>query len=669
MKNFSTLLLALLFMTSYAQKRELGKTTIEELKETKCPIDTSAVASVLFDIGKTYFEYSSSDGFNLVTEVDTKIKIYKNEGYKWATIEIPYYVGGTKNESVIFSKAITYNLVDGKIEKTKSKNENEFTVKKNKFWEIKKITLPAVKEGSIIEFRYMIKSPYISTFPEWEFQKEIPVIYSQYNANIPEYFIYNAYLKGGYQPKKETESVSKRITIDDKKINQQGSVVKGYTHDIQNIDYQENCTKYTLENIPALKDEDFVNNIKNYSSSVIYELSGEQFPNSTYKSYATTWEDVAKNIYENEDFGNQIKKTGYFEEDIKNITEKNSNTVDKMYEIFEFVQKRMNWNSYLSVFVDNGVKKAYQDKTGNSAEINLMLVSMLQYAGIDAYPVLISTRANGIAIFPSRAAFNTVIVCVTIGEKQYLMDATSKLSTPNILPLRDLNWFGRLIKKDGNSEMIELMPKDHSMAGISSQIIIDANQNINASVREQYTNYEAYRMRDKKLSLSEEEYISKKEKNINSLEIQDYSNENLNETNDDFIERYKVITNKEIDKIGNQLYFAPMLFFREKENPFKQEEREYPIDFTFPFNNIHSLSIQIPDGYEIESLPQSFAIKIPNDYAAYKYYISQSDNLINVQSTLEINTSIIPSEDYDYLKEFFKMIIDKLNEKIILKKK
>lgn len=658
------LVFTLLTLTSFSQKRELGEVTIQELQEKQCPIDTSAVASVIFNIGKTYFDYSENDGFTLNTEVDTKIKIYKKDGYKWATIEIPYYIGSSKNESVVFSKAITYNLVNGKIEKTKAKNENEFTLKKNKFWEIKKITLPAVKEGSIVEYRYTIKSPYLTNFPEWEFQKEIPVLYSQYDTKIPEYFIYNSYLKGMYQPKKTTDNILRKITIDNKKITS-----KGYAHDIQNIELTENSASYILENIPALNDESFVNNIKNYSSSIIHELSGEQFPNSSYKSYASTWEDVTKNIYENEDFGNQIKKTGYFEEDIKTITEKNINTVDKMYEIFDFVQKRMNWDGYLSILADKGVKKAYQDKTGNSAEINLMLVAMLQHSGIDAYPVLISTRANGISVFPSRTAFNTVIASVTVNDKQYLMDATSKLATPNILPLRDLNWFGRLIKKDGSSEMIELMPKEKSMIGISSQITIDSNQNINANVREQYTDYESYVARDKKLSLSEDEYLSKKEKNLNNIEIQDYTNENLNNINDSFIERYKVSTNKEVEKIGNNLYFSPMFFFREKENLFKQEEREYPIDFHFPFNNSHSFSIQIPDGYEIESLPKTFAVKTPNDYALFKYLVSQSDNLINVQSTLEINTSIIPSEDYEYLKEFFKNVIDKQNEKVVLKKK
>jgi len=119
---------------------------------------------------------------------------------------------------------------------------------------------------------------------------------------------------------------------------------------------------------------------------------------------------------------------------------------EKVSAIFKHVQSRMNWNKHYSYYCYDGVKKAYQDKVGNSAEINLMLVSMLRQANLEANPVLISTRANGISLFPSSTAFNVVIASVVVDGKLVLLDATSKYATPGILPIRDLNWFGRLIK-------------------------------------------------------------------------------------------------------------------------------------------------------------------------------------------------------------------------------
>ena len=65
-------------------------------------------------------------GFFIVTEVETKIKIYKKEGLDWANFSINAYENGSTREIVDFSKCITYNLEQGKIVKTKLKSDGEF---------------------------------------------------------------------------------------------------------------------------------------------------------------------------------------------------------------------------------------------------------------------------------------------------------------------------------------------------------------------------------------------------------------------------------------------------------------------------------------------------------------------------------------------------------------
>ena len=125
---------------AFSQSRDLGKVTIEELKEKVCPSDTSAAAAVLYNSGRTYFNYSKDDGFEIITEISTKIKIYKKEGYDFANHSERIYIGGNGSEKVTVSKAVTYNLVGDKIEKSKLGSDGEFTEKVNKFWNRKKIT-------------------------------------------------------------------------------------------------------------------------------------------------------------------------------------------------------------------------------------------------------------------------------------------------------------------------------------------------------------------------------------------------------------------------------------------------------------------------------------------------------------------------------------------------
>ena len=667
MRKYILLFLAIV-TTANAQKHELGKVTIEELKEKVCPKDSAAAAAILFEKGKTFFVYSQTDGFKLKTEVEMKIKIYKKEGYEWANKSIKHYIGSNPNEAIEYSKAVTYNLVNGQIEKTKLKSEGEFEEKANKYWALKKITLPNVKEGSILEYKYVIESPFISSFPIWEFQKSIPVVYSEYRTEIPEYYIYNSTIKGFLTPLVKQESTSKTINLDSKAIVRVGVAMK-YEHSSENINYLENQTTYIIENAPALNDESFVNNIKNYTSSVEFELSGKKMPQSAYESIANSWEDVVKKIYDNEDFGPQLKKDNYFEDDIKVLIAGETMTQnEKIMVLFNYVKSHMNWNNYYGYSCNEGVKKAYQDKTGNIAEINLMLVAMLRYAGINANPVLLSTRDNGISIYPSRTSFNYVIAAVEIENDLILLDATNKNTSPNIIPIRALNWFGRIIRKEGSSNEVDLMPKFISKENINAIFDLSKEGAISGKIKKQYTDYAAYSFREKYADIKKESYLEKLEKNYNNIEISEYSVINIDSLQNPITEMFSFKGANSVEIIGGKMYFSPLFFFAENNNPFKREKREYPVDFVYPTEDKYIFSINIPEGYTIESLPKPISLSMNENIANLKFLITNSDTQIQVSCSFKINTSVVSSEYHDELKTFFSEVIKKENEKIVLKK-
>lgn len=671
MKNQQFLLVLFVFFSInvFSQKDfELGKVTIEELKEKKHPKDTSAVAAILFQTGKTYFEYSDHKGFEMVTQINTKIKIYKKEGYNYANKVVDYYSGNNNSEIVLFSKAVTYNLINDKIEKTKLKSDGEFVEKKNKNWSQKKIALPNVKEGSIIEYKIEIRSVYISNLPEWQFQKKIPVNYSEYITHIPEYFIYNMYQKGFYTPKVIKDKHSRVITISYKE-----NVIPGLNKPMprtitSNVEFAEGVNKYYIDDIPALKEELFTNNINNYTTAIVHELSGKRMPNNPYENFATDWEGVVKKIYDNEDFGAELGKTGYFEKDIDALLNGITSRDERINAVFSYVKTHMNWNEHNSYYCDAGVKKAYQEKTGNIAEINLMLTAMLRYAGLEANPVLISTRSNGIAIFPSRTAFNYVIAAVEIENGLILLDATSKNALPNILPLNALNWFGRIIRKDGSSVQVDLMPTSNSKEVVSLMAEIDSQGKITGKVRDQYFDYNAFGFRENNNNLAKDTYLEKLEKKYPGIEIGEYESLNSSDLSKPIIENYAFTHSNAVEIIGDKMYFSPMVFFAETRNPFTQEIREYPVDFVFPHQDKYNISIAIPEGYTIETVPQSKAIGMPDDMFSFKYSISTNGKQCQLLFVLDINQAIIAPEDYDTLKGFYKEMIDKQNEKIILKK-
>jgi hypothetical protein len=662
--------IAVLFLSTmaFSQDYELGKVTIEELKEKVCPADTSAVAAVLFNVGKTSFSYTESEGFELLTEICTKIKIYKKEGYSFADQAVRFYNASSGSiEKVDISKAVTFNLVNNKIEKTKLNNEGEFEEKINKYWSRKKITMPNVKVGSVIEFRIQIRSPYID-IPDWEFQKNIPVNYSEFTTYIPEYYVYNTRNKGFRTPAVTKVTSEKSFSITSKVRSENATTVVGTKFNTETIKYIETKTKYILENIPALKEEAFVNNINNYRTTVLHELSSKRFPNSPFENYSTDWVAVTKKVYENENFGDELKKTGYFEKEIDALVNGLTSQDEKTNIIFNYVKSRMNWDETNNVYCDEGVKKAYQNKKGNSAEINLMLSAMLSHAGIEANPILISTRSNGISIFPSRTSFNYVICGVELQNQVVLYDATNKYALPNILPISDLNWFGKLIKKDGTSIDIDIMPKSNSKDVVNIMGSINENGEITGKIRHQYFDYNAFVFRQVNNPISKDSYIEKLEKEHNGLEIGEYNVLNSNDLTLPFVENYDFTSTNSVEIIADKMYVSPFLFFTVSENPFKQDKREYPIDFVYPHQDKFNISLTIPEGYTVETLPQPRAVVLTENLAGFKYNISSNNNQVQIVYTFDINQAIIGSEYYEALKSFYKEIVEKQTEKIVLKK-
>lgn len=649
-----------------AQIYELGKVSKEELEEKIHPIESDAVAAVLYEKGSTKLEYSDSDGdFRLVTEIEVRIKIYKKEGYDWANKIVNFYTANNPKESVEFSKAVTYNLVDGQIKKTKIKNEGEFEEQINKFWSQKKIIMPNIKEGSVIEYKYIHYSPYKSNFPKWSFQSTIPVNYSKYTTVIPEYFVYNSSFRGYVFPKKEQKTQQKTLSITSK--NRSGFHVSVTKVDYEKITFNEHITSFVSEKVPAIKDEEYVGNINNYISSVEHELATIKYPNSIPKNYSLTWDDVVKNIYDSDDFGSELKKNGYFENDVTALLSGINSEEEKISVIFNYVKNRMNWNDYTSYNTNDGVRKAYKDKVGNVAEINLMLTAMLRFSGINANPVLVSTRSNGIAIFPNRTAYNYIIAAVEVKDDLILLDATDKNAIENILPIRALNWQGRLIRENGSSTEVDLMPKSNSKDIINIVATLDKDGKFVGKARDQYFDYNAFVYRYKYNNISKENHLDILEKRYSGIEINDYETVN-DKLYKPVIESYSFSHNSISEIIGDKIYFSPFLFFTENDNPFKQEKREYPVDFIFPHQNKYSFTITIPQGYTVESFPQPLALGMNGNLASFKFNISVSGDKIQIISSLDINSAIIPQSQYEILKNFYAKVIEKQNEKVVLRK-
>ncbi|MFK7814638.1 MAG: DUF3857 domain-containing protein [Maribacter sp.] len=664
----NSLIIILILVTSAisAQDYKFGKVSKEELNEKLYAKDSSASAVVLYRSKKIRFDYVSGVGFRVLTVVHERVKIYNKDGFEYATVSEYLYKRGSDRESISGLKAFTYNMEAGKIVKQKMEKSGRFSTDLNKHSNEEKFTLPNIKEGSVIEYEYQVNSPFYWSIDEIVLQYDIPINKQEITIATPEYFVFKPNMKGFLPVRPTFGSKSGKISFTSK--NRRTGYSGPTSFNTSAVDYQINTTAYAMNDVPALKEEPFVNDMDNYRSAINYELQYVQFPDSARESYTTSWEEVVKKIYESESFGGQLKSSKYYKEDLEALVTTSSSDTELVATIFLHVQRRMAWNGYKGFSTDKGVKDAYKEKSGNIADINLILTSMLQKAGLNANPVLVSTRDHGVPMFPTMEGFNYVISAVQLEGGTVLLDATNKFTLPNLLPTRALNWYGKLIKKDGSFSTVSLLPKNISKENVNMSVVLSANGDIEGKCRTTYADYDAYIFRNSEGSKTEEEYLEKLENKNEGMEISDYVVKNKAAIGKPIMESFTFNLDAQADVIGDKIYFSPLFHLAMDENPFKLEERNFPIDFTYPWQERRVLNIILPEGYEVTSMPKDINIALVDNQGKFKYQILNNGKSLQVMVDLKINEAVIGSTQYPDLKELFKNVVEKQTEKVVLSK-
>ncbi len=666
-----TFFCACFFQVATAQDFRFGKVSKEEILETENKIDPTANAAILYREIETSFDYNTADGFYMTTDVFERIKIYNKEGFTWATNEVDRYLSSTgKEDEVKGLKAYTYYLgSNDKVEEVKLQNDGIFEIENNKYVHQTKFTMPDLREGCVIEFKYTIQSPFIGNIEEFRFQETIPVNKVKVKFSAPEYFNFQTHQRGWIpyridRNKKERtidlgRSVNLSVGLTDRGT-RSGTTSNG------NATFEENIYTIELTDVPPLKVEAFAGNINNYATTIKFELSYTDFPGSTIDTYSTTWEAVSKTTYDS--FDDELSRTGYFEDDLATATKGASTPEEKVIAIYNFVKNKMNWNGNGSFYSEEGVKDAYKKGAGNAADINLMLIGMLRKAGLNANPVILSTKAHGIPLFPTRNGFNYVVAAVERPNEVILLDATNKNADMGILNPQLINWQGRLIRKDRSSNWVPLSPNAPATQSTMVNIELKDDFSISGKVQNRSTGHYAWDLREKYKNTNEESARKALEKDKPQTELSEIKFENLNETEQHVSLSYNFEAFDMAEDISGKIYFTPMAFLCEKENPFKLDNRSYPVDFSYARKDRYIINIDVPEGYKVESLPEDAGLTLGERSASFRYAIKQMGNKLQLSVELSLNEAFVSAEEYSNLKKFYQMVVDKENEKVVLVK-
>jgi hypothetical protein len=645
-----------------APNLKFGKVTLADFANKVYSIDSSANAVVIAEMGSTDIVGNNKGWFSFEFKCYRRIHILNKAGYDEANVVIPLYKSTGAEQKLESIKGVTYHVENGKVIETKLEKDQIFTEKYDRNYLSKKFTMPNVKEGCIIEYEYKITSDFLNTLRAWTFQGESPRLWSEYRLGLPQFFNY-VFLTQGYHPYfiNERENNVQHYTV----------LISEGTSASERVDIKANVTDYrwVMKDVPSLKIESFTSTVSNYISKIQFQLNAIQQP-LTYQRVMDTWPGLTKHLLEDEDFGKTLNNSNNWLNDVKRaILTGSENEMEKAKKLFAYVRDNITCTDHDAIYASQQLKNVLKTKNGTVSDVNLLLTAMLLDAGIETEPVMLSTKENGVTfpLYPILDRFNYVIAQATINGTKYYLDASQpRLGFGKLLP-DCYNGHARVVNKE--AAVLELNADELKEAKVTSVFITNNDKGKwvgTMTARPGY--YESYRIRKALQESGKESYFKEVKKDFGyDITVEDPLIDSISRYDDPVLVKYNFTLNLDGEDI---LYINPLFGEALRENPFKSAERFYPVEMPYTFDETFIATLEVPAGYEVDELPKPIRLKFNEEGdGMFEYLISQSGTSISLRSRVYMKRATYVPQEYEVLREFFNMIVNKQKEQIVFKKK
>ena len=617
-------------------------------------IDSNTNAVILADVGSTTFIGNDRHWFSYVFKKYERIKIINDKALNLSNVEIGLYGTDKDKDKLSDLKAVTYNLDGDKITTTELNKADVFEDKLNAFTTITKFALPSAKAGSIIEFSFTVTSFRFWDIPTWHFQSPgYPCLYNEFKAVFPSTLRYTTVRYG-------LDSFSRHETSEVKNDHYNMGDITATTNDIM--------SHWVMKDIAPLKKENFIYSQNDYLDKVEFVLA-QTYNGEDIHDVGSSWEKVTNELLSESYFARAIDKevAANLYNTAERETSGDNNPLEFVRHLYYYVRDNFTCIPDDQIYIGSDLYDVNKKKKGNIPELNLLLTALLRQKGIQAYPVILSTREYGTnpPDYPVLSKMNYVICMAQVGDDTILLDASRKDLGFGKLSIDCYNGYARVIAKDGGA--IYLSPENIKEQQNTSVIIFnDTTGNLSGSFEKDLGFFGSEKLRDEIAASDKKKYFDKfRSEGTDDIEILDTRIDSL--LIPDFPATIHV--DLKIPATGDILYFSPVLFSEYNENPFKAEERKYPVSLPYSIDKIYTLNMAVPNGYGVDELPKPVKVSFNGNEGFFEYLIQQEKDRIQLRSHIKLNETLFPAEDYSSLRDFFAFILKKFNEQIVFKKK
>ncbi len=619
------------------------------------PIDSSAGAVILFDLGTVSFDPSANNGrqFSYILEKHTRIRLLRKTAFNLATFTLSAYRRGAGSPEIRNFKGETFNLEEGKVVTTRLDKSNIFKDQSGDF-SMERIVFPNVKEGCVIEYSFRVIYPGFQYIPTWTFQGAYPELWSEYDITVPTLYDY-AVRHQGYQKYVVDSVIYSDATFP---INFGGFTGTWTGRTIRRI--------WALRDVPALeKAEPYTTTLKNHLSKIDFQLSAVH-ANGYDRTYRTTWNELTDELLRRDNFGASLgDRNRWLDDELKTLGMGAGSPRQRLQKIYVYVRDHFDCNNAEGLYMSQSLKKVWDEKKGNIADVNLLLTALCRHEGMDASPVILSTRQHGYAVedYPLLSDYNYVIARVQLGDSVWLLDASKPYIGFGRLPELCYNGWARAI--DSSFAQIPLFPDSVTETRLTTVRLENTDSGYAGTYNRENGIFESMTIRNRLRKESVEDFFESLRKTMADYkQMDDYGFDSLNIPEADLGWHYRMKYNFS----NGTIYFNPIFHERFNTNPFSSPVRHYPVEMPFCINNVYVLNMDIPRGYRVDQLPRSQLVKLEDSSGIFEYLISADDSAIHFRMQLAIRKTHYSPDEYQGIRDFFSHIVAKEKEPIVFKK-
>jgi len=609
-----------------------------ELKMTSEPLAPGAPAIYLF----RKVDRSDAEARELHY---ARIKILSEEGRKYGDVEIPFRKG---TEGIHGVKARTIEP-DGRVVVFDGKVYEKMVVKaKGVKFLAKTFSLPEVRVGSIIEYRYTSDWEQGWIYDSrWILSEELFTKKAIFSLKPhPEFALqwsWGAGLPAGTAPPKE-----------------EGGKIQ-----------------MEANNIPAFEVEDYMPPQDELKFRVDFLYS----QNTPEKDVDKFWKKFGKD--ENDEVEKFIGKRKAMEQAAGEIVSPQDSAETKLKKIYERVQKLRNLTLEKEKTEQeekrekkkeiNNVEDAWKYGYGDGREITWLFLALVRAAGIEAYPVLVSRRDRYFfkpALMNPRS-LNDNVVLVKLGGKDLYFDPGTPFTPYGLLPWPESMVRGRQLGKDGGAWVqTPVVESGISRVERKADLKLDADTGtLEGKLTVSYAGLEGLRRRweehgeddaHKKEFLEEEvrEHIPA------TIEVELSNKPDWSSSEAPLAAEFHLKIPGWVAGAGRRALLAEGLFGRAEKNVFEHASRKHAVYFDFPFETSDDVTVELPLGWKVGSVPPAQAQA--NEAVGYWMKAEESQGNLRVQRKIRINLVLVEQKQYGALQNFFRIVRSGDDQQIVL---